>query len=302
MAKLLVPDDLWAVIAPLLPPARARPKGGRPPRRAAGRPEGRQAAPKGGRSPRRAAGRPEGRQAARPGPRRADRHPVRAQDGAAVGVPARRDGLRLGHELLAQAARLASGGRVGRLAPGAAGAAGGRGATGLEPGRAGQRLGAGERGGEATGPNPTDRGKPGPKRHLVVDARGTPLGVVLTGANRHDSRMLAPALDAIPPVRSGRRGRPRRRPAKLHADKAYDHRRCRRECRARGVVPRIARRGVESGQRLGRRRWVVERTLAWLAQFRRLTIRYERRRADLHLALTTLGCALVCLNQVRRFR
>ena len=133
-----------------------------------------------------------------------------------------------------------------------------------------------------------------------MDARGTPLGVVLSGANRHDSKMLTTTLDAVPGVRSGRRGRPRRRPAKLHADKGYDHRRCRRECRARGIRPRIARRGVESGERLGRHRWVVERTLAWLARFRRLTVRYERR-ADIHLALTTLACALVCLRQVRRF-
>jgi IS5 family transposase len=118
-------------------------------------------------------------------------------------------------------------------APGLAGTAGGRRATGLEPGRAGQRLDPGEKGGAATGPNPTDRGRPGTKRHLVVDARGTPLGAVLSGANRHDSVMLAAALDAIPPVRSGRRGRPRRRPVKLHADKGYDHRRCRRECRER---------------------------------------------------------------------
>ena len=133
-----------------------------------------------------------------------------------------------------------------------------------------------------------------------MDARGTPLGLTLSGANEHDSTRLAVTLDAVPGVRTGRRGRPRRRPDKLHADKAYDHRRCRRECRARGIVPRIARRGVESSARLGRHRWVVERTLAWLARFRRLTIRYERR-ADLHLAFTTLACALVCLNQCRRF-
>ena len=112
--------------------------------------------------------------------------------------------------------------------------------------------------------------------------------------------MLAPTLDAIPPVRSGRRGRPRCRPAKLHADKGYDHRRCRRECRARHIQPRIARRGVETSQRLGRHRWVVERTHAWLNRMRRLVVRYERR-ADIHLAFTTLGCALVCLNQIRRF-
>jgi IS5 family transposase len=113
--------------------------------------------------------------------------------------------------------------------------------------------------------------------------------------------MLAPALDAVPPVRSGRRGRPRPRPTKLHADKGHDHRRCRRECRERGVEPRIARRGVEGGERLGRHRWIVERTLARLARFRRrLAVRHERR-ADLHLALTVLACAVVCLRQLRRF-
>ncbi|MXP66173.1 IS5 family transposase, partial [Roseomonas sp. M0104] len=156
------------------------------------------------------------------------------------------------------------------------------------------------KGGAAVGPNPTDRGKPGTKRHLVTDGQGTPLGLTLSGANRHDSRMLAATLDAVPRIRIGGPGRPRRRPRKLHADKAYDHRRCRRECRARGITPRIARRGIESSQRLGKHRWVVERTFAWLNRFRRLTIRYERR-ADIHLAFATLACALVCLNQIRRF-
>ncbi len=124
---------------------------------------------------------------------------------------------------------------------------------------------------------------------------------MLTGpANQHDSRMMASTLDAVPPVRSGRRGRPRRRPGKLHADKGYDYRRCRRECRARGIRSRIARRGVESSERLGCHRWVVERTHAWLNQMRRLCVRYERR-ADIFLAFNILGCALVCMNQIRRF-
>ena len=124
--------------------------------------------------------------------------------------------------------------------------------------------------------------------------------MTLSGANWHDSVRLAATLDAIPGVRSGRRGRPRRRPAKLHADKAYDSKRCRRECRQRSIVPRIARKGIESSQRLGRHRWVVERTHAWLNRLRRLAVRYERRE-DIHMAFTTLGCALVCLNQIRRF-
>ena len=111
--------------------------------------------------------------------------------------------------------------------------------------------------------------------------------------------MLEAVVDAVPPIRSCW-GPPRKRPSKLHADKAYDHRRCRQALTRRRIQPRIARRGIESSQRLGRRRWVVERTLAWLAQFRRLAIRYERR-ADIHLAFTTLACALVCLGQIRRF-
>ena len=133
----------------------------------------------------------------------------------------------------------------------------------------------------------------------MVDRRGTPLGVRLSPANRHDSMMLAPTLDAVPGVRHGR-GRPRKRPGKLHADKAYDHHRCRSECRKRAIKPRIARRRVDSSERLGRHRWVVERTLAWLNRFRRLAIRYERR-ADIHEAFVILGCALICLNQIRRF-
>ena len=133
----------------------------------------------------------------------------------------------------------------------------------------------------------------------MVDRRGTPLGVRLSPANRHDSQMLAPTLDAVPGVRHGR-GRPRKRPDKLHADKAYDSHRCRTECRVRAIMPRIARRTRDSSERLGRHRWVVERTLARLNRFRRLTIRYERR-ADIHEAFVLLGCALICLNQIRRF-
>ena len=81
--------------------------------------------------------------------------------------------------------------------------------------------------------------------------------------------------------------------------KGYDHRSCRRDCRRRGITPRIARRGVEGSRRLGRHRWKVERTLAWMARFRRLTVRYERRE-DIHLAFTMLAAALICTKQIRR--
>ena len=121
----------------------------------------------------------------------------------------------------------------------------------------------------------------------------------MTAANVHDSRMLEPLLDAIPPLRTGRRGRPRRRPDKLHGDKGYDYRRCRAACRRRHVRHRIARKGVESKEKLGRHRWVVERTMAWIARYRRLTIRYERLVA-MHRAFLHLGCALICWNCLTR--
>ena len=106
-------------------------------------------------------------------------------------------------------------------------------------------------------------------------------------------------LDAVVPVRQPR-GRPRKRPQKLHADKGYDYGKCRRALRKRGIKSRIARRGIESSERLGRHRWVVERTFAWLNRFRRLRIRYERR-ADIHLAFTKIACALITLRAIKRF-
>jgi IS5 family transposase len=92
-------------------------------------------------------------------------------------------------------------------------------------------------------------------------------------------------------------GRPRLRPAKLHADKAYDSAGKRRALRRRGIAPRIARRGIESSERLGRYRWIVERSLAWLLEFRRLGVRYERR-AEILLRLPHLACALICLRSL----
>ncbi len=87
---------------------------------------------------------------------------------------------------------------------------------------------------------------------------------------------------------------PRKRPEKLHADKAYDFGRCRGVLRRRGIKSRIARKGKDTSERLGKHRWVVERTLAWLARYRRLLVRHERR-GDIHEAFLYLGCALVCL-------
>ena len=115
-------------------------------------------------------------------------------------------------------------------------------------------------------------------------------------ANRHDSQLFEDLLDAVPPIRTPA-GRRRRRPGKLHADKGYDYAKCRAALRRRHVQGRIARKGVERSDRLGRHRWVVERTLAWLNRFRRLAVRYERR-ADIHLAFLLLACSLICLRRI----
>ena len=128
----------------------------------------------------------------------------------------------------------------------------------------------------------------------MVDARGIPLAELITAANVAETRTLERLLDAIPPVR-GKKGHPRRRPDKLHADKGYRSRRNQRILWARGIKSRIARPKQESSKRLGRHRWVVERTFAWLNQMRRLIIRYERR-DDIHEALLRLGCSLICFN------
>jgi IS5 family transposase len=124
--------------------------------------------------------------------------------------------------------------------------------------------------------------------------------VALSAANTHDSMLLEAVVDAVPPIKGpqGRPGRPRKRPAKLHGDKGYDYPRCRAALRRRGITPRIARRGIESSQRLGRHRYVVERSLAWLVGYRRLQVRYERR-VDVLLGFVHLACALICLKSLR---
>jgi len=97
----------------------------------------------------------------------------------------------------------------------------------------------------------------------------------------------------------GMRGRPLHKPRVIYADRGYDsetHRRCLRQ---RGIRPIIARRRTEHGSGLGKFRWVVERTHAWLHNFRRLRIRFERR-ADIHEAFLKLGCVLVCWNIFKR--
>ena len=119
--------------------------------------------------------------------------------------------------------------------------------------------------------------------------------MAVNAANTHDSQGLVPLVQAIPAIRS-RRG-PRRRPVKLHADKGYDYEHLRAWLRARRITPCIARRGIETSTRLGRHRWVVEHSLAWLTGYRRLTIRYERS-ARLFTAFLTLAATLTCYKKL----
>jgi transposase len=116
----------------------------------------------------------------------------------------------------------------------------------------------------------------------------------VTAANVNDITQLDPLVGAVPKI-GGRRGRPRWRPDVLQGDRGYHSQRHRDGLRVKGIVAVFARRRTPHGSGLGVARWVVERTLAWLHRFRRLLVRYERR-ADVHQAFLTIGCALICWN------
>jgi len=149
-------------------------------------------------------------------------------------------------------------------------------------------------GGENTGPNPTDRRRPGSKDHLLTDGKGIPLNAILTGANRHDVTQLLPLIETAPEV-AGKPGHPKKYPAKLYADRAYDSEPHRRKLRAKGIEPFLAKRNTEHGSGLGIYRWVVERTISWLRQFRRLRVRFGRR-DDIQKAFLTLAEGLICFR------
>ena len=123
--------------------------------------------------------------------------------------------------------------------------------------------------------------------------------MLLSAANTHDFKLFEPLLETNPAVRGRRHrpGRPRRRPEKLHADKGYDYPRCRRYLHRRGIQVRIARRGIEDKTKLGRHRWVVERTVSWLLRFKHLGLRYDRTEATLR-PLLLLAASLINLRRL----
>ena len=114
--------------------------------------------------------------------------------------------------------------------------------------------------------------------------------MAISAANTNDAEALRPLSRAVPAVRS-RRGPRRRKPSKLHADKAYDTAELRQWVRDRDIGVRIARKGIEPSDRLGRHRWVIERTISWLTGYHRLNIRYDRK-ATHFLAFLTLAATL----------
>jgi len=235
MAKPILDDELWALIEPLLPPPK--------PRRT--RHPGRQA-------PERS--------------RRAHGHPVHPADRSALGPAATRNGLWQRHELLAPPARLAGRRRLGPAARSPACAPACSRADRLVPGHRRFLFNPCGGRGSKTGPNPTDRARPGSKHHLVTEAQGIPLAVILTRI--------------------------------VQGDRGYDHDKYRRPLHAAGITTQIARRGQPHGSGLGKTRWVVERTISWLHNFRRLRIRFERL-AFIHEAFMKIACCIICWRTLK---
>ena len=164
-----------------------------------------------------------------------------------------------------------------------------------------RRDGQGAFWGDQVGPNPTDRGKNGSKRSLIVEADGGPLGVVLAAANVHDSKLLEQTIESIVVERP----EPTEdEPQHLCLDKGYDNPTGRAAADSGGHTPHIRRIGEDKlAKKTGKghkpRRWVVERTLAWLSKCRGLLVRYEKKACN-HLALLQLACALLWYRRLDR--
>jgi transposase len=148
-------------------------------------------------------------------------------------------------------------------------------------------------GGEDSGPNPTERGKPGSKHHLLTDAQGLALNVTTTAANVPEVNALTDLVDTAPEVATPE-GDFRQNPEVLYGDRAYDSEPHREDMRRRGIDPAFAKRRTAQGSGLGIYRWVVERTAAWLHSFRRLRLRTDRN-GEVQDAFVALASALICM-------
>jgi transposase len=149
-------------------------------------------------------------------------------------------------------------------------------------------------GAAGAGKNPTDRGRPGVKHHVLVDANGIPLAIDVTPANVPEVKRLVPLVDAAGPLDADT-GEPGGRPEVLSGDRAYDSEPHRQELRDRGIEPKLAKRRTEHGSGLGVYRWVVERFFAWVHGFRKLRLVTERSDEG-QLAFLNLACAIICFR------
>jgi transposase len=145
---------------------------------------------------------------------------------------------------------------------------------------------------EGSGPNPTDRGRPGVKQHVLVDGHGIPLAGEVTPANVPEIKELLPLVDCVGPV-DEETGDSARRPERVYGDRAYDSQPHREELRDRGIDPHLAKRGTGHGSGLGKYRWVVERFFSWLHGFRRERFVTEKTQ-EMQFAFFNLALALIC--------
>ena len=152
-------------------------------------------------------------------------------------------------------------------------------------------------GGDLTGPNPTDRARPGTKFTVNVDGNGTPLSIRVRGANRSDQHELLPTLVAFEGV-GGKVGRPQSKPKRAVADAGYDSEVNRSLLRWLGIEPLIRKKGAPHGSGLGKVRWVVERTISWLKGCRRVRFRYDRSEVMI-TAMAKLAMIFVCFEELQ---
>jgi len=138
-----------------------------------------------------------------------------------------------------------------------------------------------------TGPNPTDRGKLGTKRHILTDQKGIPLSASITGANTHDMKAAIDTLDSVIVKRPSYE-------QNLCLDKGYDFPEIEKETTKRRYIPHIRHRGEERFIELtySAKRWVVERTNSWYNRFRKLLVRYEKK-SENYLSLVYIACCII---------
>ena len=149
-----------------------------------------------------------------------------------------------------------------------------------------------KRGGELTGPNPTDRGKTGTKYHVIASTDGIPLGVVPSAANVHDTRLFLHLLRLAQVVCAAI--------GKLFADAAYDSAGNRDLCLRDSIQPCIRKIGEPHGSGLGSVRCVIEHDCAWLLANKRLDRRQDRL-GRVILALLTAACIFIVANRIHPF-